>query len=556
MRKTYLLASMVYLLISTCVFAAGGDMGGTDPNGSPEKPYLIEDIDDFDAFADSANAATYWAAGVHTKLTTDIDLLGRTYTTAVIAPDTSADFGFQGAFYSGVFDGNNLIISNSTISISNTGDYYYALFGKIGGTDTQIKNLNVETMFVTNGGTSDYIGGLVGLNDSGTITNCNWNGNINGGHTIGGLTGQNYGSIENCHAVDVTIQSYAIAGGLVGTNYGIVKDSSAAGEIIAEKDVGGLVGISSTEHTTDAVIENCSSNCTVQYTGTQDFYSTGGLVGNNDSNIRGCYATGNVTGMSEVGGLVGRNYCGSITNCYSTGSINGTENEVGGLTGDNYGGIISNCFSTATVSGNYYVGGLVGSYTARGDIGGGYIINSYSTGSVSGTTYVGGLLGAQFDGSVSNCYSTGSVNGTGAEVGGFIGHGVHWSNVNANFWDTETSSTTDGVGSEDPDPAGVLGKTTAEMMTHSTFSGWDFVNDWMMLREYEDYPRLAWQAVYAGDIAGLYGGDMVDFAYLAHYWGLDDCDGLDDCGRADIDGTGDVGLGDLLEVTNDWLFGI
>ena len=49
------------------------------------------------------------------------------------------------------------------------------------------------------------------------------------------------------------------------------------------------------------------------------------------------------------------------------------------------------------------------------------------------------------------------------------------------------------------------------------------------------------------------GVDLVDFAYLANYWGLDDCDGLDDCGRADIDGSGDVGVGDLAAVAEDWL---
>lgn len=40
---------------------------------------------------------------------------------------------------------------------------------------------------------------------------------------------------------------------------------------------------------------------------------------------------------------------------------------------------------------------------------------------------------------------------------------------------------------------------------------------------------------------------------MGNYWGLDDCNGLDDCGRADIDGSGDVGIGDLAEVAQDWL---
>ncbi|MHC4951257.1 MAG: hypothetical protein ACYTEU_09790, partial [Planctomycetota bacterium] len=71
------------------------------------------------------------------------------------------------------------------------------------------------------------------------------------------------------------------------------------------------------------------------------------------------------------------------------------------------------------------------------------------------------------------------------------------------------------------------------------------------LRELEDYPRLAWQEIFKGDIAGLYGADMLDFAYLARYWGQD-CDNPE-CDRADIDGGGNVGIGDLAYIAEDWL---
>ncbi|MHC5083900.1 MAG: hypothetical protein ACYTET_08205, partial [Planctomycetota bacterium] len=90
-------------------------------------------------------------------------------------------------------------------------------------------------------------------------------------------------------------------------------------------------------------------------------------------------------------------------------------------------------------------------------------------------------------------------------------------------------------------------------------TNWDFdpndgdTADWMMLRPGEDYPRLAWQEIYAGDIAGLYGADIVDVAYLARYWSLTGCDSGTDCGRADIDASGDVGLADLAAVADDWL---
>ena len=80
-----------------------------------------------------------------------------------------------------------------------------------------------------------------------------------------------------------------------------------------------------------------------------------------------------------------------------------------------------------------YAGGLVGYNDS-------YIENCYSTGSVQGTDYVGGLLGGNTS-IVSNCFSTGSVTGNN-NVGGFVGGGnapVSPVEVNNCYWDTETS---------------------------------------------------------------------------------------------------------------------
>ena len=137
---------------------------------------------------------------------------------------------------------------------------------------------------------------------------------------------------------------------------------------------------------------------------------------------------GSVTGAYHVGGLVGYNYSGSITNSYNTGSVSGG-NFVGGLVGYNYSGSITNSYSTGLVSGEEQVGGLVG-YNIIGSI-----TNSYSTGSVTGLSYVGGLVGENDSGAV-----TGS------------------------FWDKETSGQTSSSGG--------TGKTTEEMQTLSTFSAW------------------------------------------------------------------------------------
>jgi hypothetical protein len=69
----------------------------------------------------------------------------------------------------------------------------------------------------------------------------------------------------------------------------------------------------------------------------------------------------NVTaiGYRTAGSLVGRNYLGTVSNCYSTGNVTGDEG-VGGLVGMNDQGTVSNCYSTGNVTGDEGVGGLVG----------------------------------------------------------------------------------------------------------------------------------------------------------------------------------------------------
>jgi len=139
----------------------------------------------------------------------------------------------------------------------------------------------------------------------------------------------------------------------------------------------------------------------------------GGLVGYNtyDGTISNCYSSGSVSGSSHVGGLVGMN-SGTISNCYSTGSVTGTGYYVGGLVGMNY-RTISNCYSTGSVSGDEGVGGLVGMNYRT-------ISNCYSTGSVTGDEDVGGLVGWNENGTISNSYSTASVGGD-RDVGGLCG---------------------------------------------------------------------------------------------------------------------------------------
>ncbi|HEY9167840.1 MAG TPA: GLUG motif-containing protein, partial [Candidatus Kryptonia bacterium] len=176
-----------------------------------------------------------------------------------------------------------------------------------------------------------------------------------------------------------------------------------------------------------------------------------------------------ITGRVDVGALAG--YNGSaITDCYSTGSVNGTNttsnNDIGGLVGMNLDGAISEDYSTATVSGQSYVGGLVGeNYT------GSTISNSYSTGNVTSVLrYAGGLVGNNAYGTISNSYSLGKATAGIAYEGGLAGSNSA-TIVNC-FWNTDSSGST-GIGGGSI--TGAAGKTSLELKDPLTFTnaGWD-----------------------------------------------------------------------------------
>ena len=193
---------------------------------------------------------------------------------------------------------------------------------------------------------------------------------------------------------------------------------------------------------------------------------------------------GSVSGANLVGGLVGdgNNGGGTISNTYSTLNISGNS-RVGGLVGDANTGEINNSYATGGVygSGNL-VGGLIG-------VTGGKITNSYATGSVSGSSNVGGLLGYGQFGSISSSYATGAVSGTSSSaVGGLLGSSFYFT-VASSFWDTQATGQSGTAGSNSTSSAGGNGKTTAQMQQQSTYTGWDFVNTWVMLPG-NNYPTL------------------------------------------------------------------
>ena len=161
---------------------------------------------------------------------------------------------------------------------------------------------------------------------------------VNGGDyaALFGALGQS-GVIRNLSLTDVDVTGEDAVGGLVGQNYGTITAGGTTGQVFGDDGVGGLAGYN------DGTITRSRSSAAATYQPgpppcqapciwfSSDIPGTGGLAGTNDGSITASYATGRVSG-SPAGGLVGYN-TGRISGSYATGPVTGST--VGGLVGQN-----------------------------------------------------------------------------------------------------------------------------------------------------------------------------------------------------------------------------
>jgi hypothetical protein len=317
--RTTLIISLTAIITIAAGSAIGKYSGGT---GEPNTPYQIATKSDLLVLAADAN--DYGKCFI---LMADINMTGQVFTMAIIAPDTNSSSGFQGTPFTGTFDGSVHKIANFTI---NGGNSYVGLFGDI-NSGGSVKNLGLENCSVSG---SNYVGGLVGYNNYGSISICYSTGLVSGTYCVGGLVGNNHGSISNSYSTGSVIipsspLSSSFVGGLVGNNYyGSISICYSTGLV------------SSTNSTSS---------------------SFGGLVGNNYySSISNCFSMGAVAIVNSggsysenVGGLVGFNSnSSSISNCGSTGlvsvSVSSAPYAIGGLVGANGGSIVSSFWDINT----------------------------------------------------------------------------------------------------------------------------------------------------------------------------------------------------------------
>ena len=259
----------------------------------------------------------------------------------------------------------------------------------------------------------------------------------------------------------------------------------------------GLFGyIEGQSETSKAAIENVG----IIDSYVQGYENVGGVVGTAESSgITNCYNTGSVDGSRYIGGVVGyAGYNTSVGTCYNTGNVTGGS-YVGGVVGYANDLTVTNCYNTGSVTGSEdNVGGVVGqalSYVT--------ITNCYNTGSVEGSSDVGGVVGeADYNSTITNCYNTGSVDSTYVGyVGGVVGYAFGSTTTFTNCYYGGNCTLSYGIG----DPSSNTGaskdsnlianaKRLSWYQDTSKWSSeypWDFVEVWSLVPSANDgYPIL------------------------------------------------------------------
>jgi hypothetical protein len=244
--------------------STGGTYGGG--NGSEATPFLIASTAHLLelAAADRANLIH------HFKQTEDIDLAGCIWTPI--------------DRFAGSYDGGGYTISGLTFNDGSEDDA--GMFSEVRGSVTRVVLVDVDV----NG--DDFVGGLVGYLNGGSVTSSSVSGTVSGDDYVGGLVGYSSDGEISRSSSSADVEGEWLVGGLVGdNNSGSIFASFATGDVTASGfKVGGLVGLN------------------------------GGTAKIEDS-----YALGNVTFQaysSEVGGLVGlQGDTASIVRSYFAGMI-------------------------------------------------------------------------------------------------------------------------------------------------------------------------------------------------------------------------------------------
>lgn len=156
------------------------------------------------------------------------------------------------------------------------------------------------------------------------------------GHTISGLNVQGQGlfaainqaAIRNLNVSGTVNSTVNYVGGIVGkVQAGTIENCSFSGSVSSSKSKAYVGGIAGGLNSANVTISGCAN--TADVTGGY----AGGILGywRTAATIQNCYNTGSITGSDKAGGIVGQLSSGTIENCYSTGAVGGAASQKGGI---------------------------------------------------------------------------------------------------------------------------------------------------------------------------------------------------------------------------------
>ena len=167
-----------------CLFnvSAWGQFSGG--SGDPNDPYLISSAVDMEVLSSDPN---HW--GDHFRLTADLDLTGR-----VMTP-----IGTTSTPFSGTFDGNGNALANLTINLPGTD--FVGFFGIVDNL-VDLNTIFDLGLIDPNIIADDFVGGLVGSLENGTLSGCYADGgSVSGKENVGMLVGDLFnGRVSNSYA--------------------------------------------------------------------------------------------------------------------------------------------------------------------------------------------------------------------------------------------------------------------------------------------------------------------------------------------------------------------
>ena len=305
MKRKYLAALLALTLLLGLVLPAAAEEVQDAP--SDVETIRIASAEEFLTFAKNC-VLDSWSQNKQVLLTADISL-------------EETDFAPIPTF-GGSFDGGGHTISGLSLTqnLSPAG-----LFGILQPTAV-VKNLTVQGI-VTPGGDGLSVGGVAGEN-YGTVENGTFIGTVVGKTNTGGIAGMNYGTLRTCRA-EGNVTGDNRTGGIVGYNCGSLVSCRSSASVNTESvdptinpkdirldfsmdfsktanldnsdaasDTGGIAGYSS------GTITSCVNSGSVGYP--HIGYNLGGIVGRSCGFVEGCRNEGFITGRKDVGGVVGQ----------------------------------------------------------------------------------------------------------------------------------------------------------------------------------------------------------------------------------------------------------